>query len=150
MLAYIIDKKQRKEEINMCYYIGIEDLAANAMIEILEKKQKDGKKMESVLSVTLKDLEEYGAEVVRYINQKSDERALLILSRASTEYMFRNYSDFFEAVDEGEPAIKLREEKTVEDLKEKFRTYKSLDLISAYMAEATVEILYAKYNCQEI
>lgn len=134
----------------MCYYIGIEDLAANAMIEILEKKQKDGKKIEGALSVTLRDLEEYGAEVVRYINQKSDEKALLILSRASTEYMFRNYSDFFEAVDKGEPAIKLREGKTVEDLKEKFRTYKALDLISAYMAEATVRILYAKYNCQEI
>ena len=45
----------------MCYYIGIEDLAANTMIEILEKKQKDGKSIESVLSVTLRDLEEYGA-----------------------------------------------------------------------------------------
>ncbi len=131
----------------MCYYIGIEDLAANAMIEILEKKQKDGKSIESVLSVTLRDLEEYGAEVVRYINQTSDEKALLILSRASTEYMFRNYSDFFEAIDEEEAAIKLREGKTVEDLKEKFRTYKAFDLISAYMAETTVGILYAKYNC---
>ena len=65
----------------MCYYIGIEDLAANAMIEILEKKQKDGQSIESALSVTLKDLEEYGAEVVRYINQTFEEKALLILSR---------------------------------------------------------------------
>ena len=69
------------------------------------------------------------------------------MSRASTEYMFRNYSDFFEAIDEGESAIKLREGRTVEDLKEKFRTYKAFDLINAYMAEATVGILYEKYNC---
>ena len=131
----------------MCYYIGIEDLAANAMIEILEKKQEDGKSMEGALSVTLKDLEEYGAEVVRYINKTSHEKALLILSRASTVYMFRNYSDFFEEAEEGESAIKLREGKTVEDLKTKFRTYKAYDLINAYMAESTVKILYGKYNC---
>ena len=142
-LSYILLIRYIERGVSMCYYIGIEDLAANAMIEILEKKQKDGKSIESVLSVTLRDLEEYGAEVVRYINQTSDEKALLILSRASTEYMFRNYSDFFEAIDEEEAAIKLREGKTVEDLKEKFRTYKAFD----YMAETTVGILYAKYNC---
>lgn len=130
----------------MCYYIGIEDLAANAMIEILEKRDKDGKGIECDLSVTLRDLEEYGAKVVRYIKQTYNEKAFLILSRASTEYMFRNYSNFFEAIEERESAIKLREGTTVEDLKEKFRTYKPLDLISAYMEESTVGILYAKYN----
>lgn len=131
----------------MCYYIGIEDLAANAMIEILEKKHKDGNEMAEPLSVTLRDLEEYGAEVVRYINQRTDEKALLILSRASTMYMFRNYSEFFEESEEEESAIRLREGKTVEDLKAKFRTYKAFDLINAYMAESTVRILYEKYNC---
>lgn len=131
----------------MCYYIGIEDLAANAMIEILEKKEKDGNKVSEPLSVTLRDLEEYGAEVVRYINEETSERALLILSRAATVYMFRNYSEFFEEIEDGETAIKLREEKTVDDLKAKFRTYKACDLINAYMAESTVKVLYAKYNC---
>lgn len=131
----------------MCYYIGIEDLAANAMIEILEKKEKDGNKATEPLCVTLRDLEAYGAEVVRYINEETSEKALLILSRISTVYMFRNYSDFFEEIEEGETAIKLREGKTVEDLKQKFRTYKAFDLINAYMAESTVKVLYAKYNC---
>ena len=45
----------------MCYYIGIEDLAANAMIEILEKKQKVVKIIDSVLIVTIRDLVVYGA-----------------------------------------------------------------------------------------
>lgn len=133
----------------MCYYIGIEDLAANAMIEILEKKQKEGIIEEKPLKVTLIDLEEYGAEVVRYINKETTEKALLILSRASTIYMFRNYSDFFEEVDD-ESAIKLREGKNVDDLKEKFRTYKANDLINAYMAEATVKVLYEKYTEKRI
>lgn len=129
----------------MCYYIGIEDLAANAMIEILEKKREDGMAGKNPLTITLENLEEYGAEVVRYIDKATSETALLILSRASTTYMFRNYSDFFEEVDDG-TAIKLREGKTVEDLKEKFRTYKASDLIRAYMAEETVKVLYEKYT----
>ena len=45
-------------------------------------------------------------------------------------------------------AIKLREGKTVDYLKEKFRTYKASDLINAYMAEATVKVLYARYTTQ--
>lgn len=133
----------------MCYYIGIEDLAANAMIEILEKKSREGIFENDSVVVTFKDLEDYGAEVVRYINNETKEKALLILSKASTEFMFRNYSDFFEEVDD-ESAIKLREGKTVEDLKEKFRTYKAWELINAYMAETTVKILYDKYTGEKI
>ena len=134
----------------MCYYIGIEDLAANAMIEILEKKQQEQENIEGInLSVSLKDLEDYGAEVVRYLNNETSEKALLILSRESTDYMFKNYSDFFEE-DDNESAIKLREGKTVEDLKNKFRTYKAADLISAYMAKTTVKILYEKYTRKKL
>lgn len=133
----------------MCYYIGIEDLAANAMIEILEKKSREGIFENNSVVVTFKDLEDYGAEVVRYINNETTEKALLILSKASTEFMFRSYSDFFEEVDD-ESAIKLREGKTVEDLKEKFRTYKAWELINAYMAETTVKILYDKYTGEKI
>jgi len=63
--------------------------------------------------------------VVRYINKETSEKALLVLSRASTSYMFRNYSDFFEEVD-NESAIKLREGKTVDDLKKNFELIKHL------------------------
>ena len=119
------------------------------MIEIVEKKSKEGIFENNSVVVTLKDLEDYGAEVVRYINKETTEKALLILSKASTDFMFRNYSDFFEEVDD-ESAIKLREGKTVEDLKEKFRTYKAWELINAYMAETTVKILYDKYTGEKI
>lgn len=129
----------------MCYYIGLEDLAANAMIEILEKKQQEQEDIKEIkLSVSLKDLEYYGAEVVKYLNNKTSEKAFLILSRASTDHMLKNYSDFFKENDD-ESAIELREGKTVEDLKNKFRTYKAADLINAYMAKTTVKILYEKY-----
>ena len=134
----------------MCYYIGLEDLAANAMIEILEKKQQEQEDIKEIkLSVSLKDLEYYGAEVVKYLNNKTSEKAFLILSRASTDHMLKNYSDFFKENDD-ESAIELREGKTIEDLKYKFRTYKAADLISAYMAKTTVKMLYEKYIRKEV
>ncbi len=126
----------------MCYYIGIEDLAANALIEILQ--MKDAQEFGQCV-VTLRELEEYGAEVVRYLNARKGEKALLILSRASTTHMFKNYSDFFEEIetDRG-TAIALQKGKTVEDLIEKFRTYIAVELINAFMDEKTVRVLNAK------
>ena len=119
----------------MCYYIGIEDLAANALIEILQAKNgKDSRNFR----VTLRDLETYGEAVVKYFNKNSYEKAQLVLSRAYTSNMFRNYSDFFEEIDLGsETAIALQSGKTVEDLVNKFRVYNASDLNGAF--EATAE-----------
>lgn len=126
----------------MCYYIGIEDLAANALIEILQTKEEQDL---SQYVVTLRELEKYGAEVVRYLNKEKKEKALLVLSRASTLHMFRNYSDFFEEVETEEGrAIALQKGKTVEDLKEKFRIYLAMDLVNAFMNKKTVKVLHAK------
>lgn len=123
----------------MCYYIGIEDLAANALIEILKtKKEQD---FESCI-VTLKELEQYGAEVVRYLSEEKGEKALLILSRASTTHMFKNYSDFFEEVEtDMGTAIALQKGKTVDDLIQKFRTYIAIDLMNAFMNKETIRVL---------
>lgn len=126
----------------MCYYIGIEDLAANALIEILQTKEEQDLNQ---YVVTLRELEKYGAEVVRYLNKEKKEKALLVLSRASTLHMFRNYSDFFEEVETEEGrAIALQKGKTVEDLKEKFRIYLAMDLVNAFMNKKTVKVLHAK------
>ena len=124
----------------MCFYIGIEDLAANALIEILKTKEKD---QLNQYSVTLAELENYGAQVVRHLNDKG-EKAVLILSRESTSLMFKNYSDFFEEVEtENGIAISLRKGKTVPDLIEKFRTYLAFDLMLAFMNQETVRVLRA-------
>lgn len=118
----------------MCYYIGIEDLAANALIEILQTK---GTSESIQYPVTFKELEDYGAEVVRYLNQEKGEKALLILSRAHTTNMFRNYSDFFEEIETPRgTAIVLQKGKTVEDLIDKFRIYNAYDVIMAFVATA--------------
>lgn len=119
----------------MCFYIGIEDLAANALIEILELEDKNPE----LKSVTYAELEKYGTEVVRYL-KKNGEKAVLIFSRESTEVMLHNYSDFFEERENG-TAIGLREGKCVPDLIERFRTYLAFDVMMAFMAEVPVQKL---------
>jgi len=111
----------------MCFYIGIEDLAANAIIEILGDKKKSDEKV----IVNFAELEEYGAEVIKYLSQKG-EKAVLVLSRESTYGMFRDYSKYFKEAEEGN-AIELREGITVDDLITRFRTYLALDVMMAFM-----------------
>lgn len=119
----------------MCFYIGIEDLAANALIEILKTKEDNL----SQYTVTYAELEDYGAEVVHYLGKKG-EKAVLILSRESTSLMLHNYSDFFEEKEAG-TAIALREGKTVSDLIVRFRTYLEFDVMMAFMDDRTVQVL---------
>ena len=123
----------------MCYYIGIEDLAANALIEILKTKENE---LTEQYYVTLAELEAYGSQVIQYLNERG-EQAVLILSRENTSLMFRNYSDFFEEVETDKGiAIALKEGKTVSDLVKKFRTYLALDLMMAFMNTETVRVLH--------
>jgi len=119
----------------MCFFIGIEDLAANALIEILQNKKKNLNQY----PVSYAELENYGTEVVRYLTTKGEE-AVLIFSRESTNSMLRNYSDFFEETEDG-TAITLREGKTVPDLVERFRTYLAFDVMMAFMAKQPVQVL---------
>ena len=71
----------------MCFYIGIEDLAANALIEIMKKTDRR--------FLTYSEIESYGAEVVQILKENG-EKAVLILSRDNTDALFKNYSEFFE------------------------------------------------------
>lgn len=121
----------------MCFYIGIEDLAANALIELLKTKEGDLDQY----AVTFRELEKYGMEVVKLLISQGEE-AILILSRENTNYMFYNYSDLFEETQiEEEPAIKLKKGVTVFELIERFRTYLAFDVMMAFMDEKTVKVL---------
>ena len=115
----------------MCFYIGIEDLAANAMIEMLKK---GGQRF-----LTYNEIEMYGAEVVQILKE-----AVLILSRENTDALFRNYSEFFEESEQnGKRGIKLKENKEVEDLIQQFRGYLALDVLLAFMNQRSVQVLGA-------
>jgi hypothetical protein len=117
----------------MCFYIGIEDLAANALIEILKKGEKR--------FLTYTEMENYGTEVVRILKENG-ENAVLILSRDNTNAFFRNYSDYFEEEEyEEKKGIQLKEGKTVEDLIIQFRGYLALDVLLAFINQRSVQVL---------
>ena len=117
----------------MCFYIGIEDLAANAMIEMLNK---GGQRF-----LTYNEID--GAEVTQILKE-SGEKAVLILSREKTNIFFRNYSDFFEEDEQdGKKGIRLKTGKDVEDLILQFRGYLALDVLLAFMNQRSVKVLGA-------
>ncbi len=117
----------------MSIYIGIEDLVANALIELVERSEKK--------EVLFKQLDEYGARVVKYLNDKQ-EQAVLILSKERTDEFLHDYSDYFELfstrLDEG---IRLKEGIQVKQLWGKFRGYLSIDVMRAFMDENSVRAL---------
>lgn len=119
----------------MYFYIGIEDLAANAMIELLKK---GGQRF-----ITYNEIEMYGAEVVQILKE-SWKKAVLILSRENTDALLRNYSEFFEEEEQnGRKGIKLKDDKKVEGLIQQFRSYLALDVLLAFMNKRSVQVLGA-------
>jgi hypothetical protein len=121
----------------MCYYIGIEDLAANALILLLQMQTKGVHRS----FISYKDIERYGSMVLHVLNKKG-EKAVLILSRESTNELYRNYSDYFEeTMQNGCKGIALKKEKTMDDLIEAFRGYLPLPLLLAFVDQDSVKAL---------
>lgn len=119
----------------MSYYIGIEDLAANALIQVLSKKNKR--------FLTYSEIENYGARVLQCLTE-SGEKAVLVLSREYTAEVLRNYSDFFEEKEEqGNIGIELKSGKEIKDLIEKFRGYLALEVLKAFVDKKALDALVA-------
>lgn len=109
----------------MFKFIGIEDLVANALIELMENN--------ACREVTFETLIKYGAVVLSVMRDNGDE-AVFLLSKEHTDELIRNYSDFFEIHrgDAGSDAIVLRAEKTVDDLRARFRAFLTIDSLLAF------------------
>ena len=118
----------------MCVRIGVEDLAANALIELL--KRSDAQRF-----VSYHHIEAYGLQVAKLLQQEGEE-VMLIMSRPYTDEMLWYYEDFFEEiVEQGEAGIALKEGKTVEDLREKFRGYLGIKVLLALVNEESLKAL---------
>ena len=117
----------------MCYYIGIEDLVANALIESLKKLNKR--------ILTYEEIENYGAQVIQILNE-NNEKAILILSRNNTTALFHNYSDLFEEIDiNGQKGISLKSNVELNQLIKRFRGYLALNVLMAFINERSVSVL---------
>ena len=120
------------------FCIGIEDLAANALIEISKVDKELNQKK---LFLTYSKIEKYGVAVTEILNTQGN-KAVLTLSRENTNNFFKLYSEFFiEDEKEGEKGILLSSKKEIEDLIENFRGYLSLDLLDAFISEKSIKVL---------
>ena len=117
----------------MCIYIGIEDLVANALIELVEKSKKR--------EVLFRQLDAYGTKVIGYLNA-NHKPAALSLSRESTDEFLYEYSEYFELFSKGmDEGIRLRKNVLVDQLWKKFRGYLTVEVMLAFMNEDSVSAL---------
>lgn len=117
----------------MCYYIGIQDLVANALIELVDNN-KEGK-------VSFKELNEYGAKVLDVLNEKG-ERAVLVLSRDYTNRFIHNCTEYFEIEShDDEKYVCLKEGITTNKLRDVFRSYTTYQVLQAFVDEKSLEVL---------
>lgn len=112
----------------MYIYIEIEDLVANALIELVEKKGKR--------EVLFWELDNYGARVINELNSDGRTKAVLVVSRESQMAVLEDYTDMFEPYElGGMPGIRLRDGVEPIQLWIRFCASLSMKVISAFQAE---------------
>lgn len=121
----------------MCVYIGIENLAASAIIAKLKKDPASR-------SVSFGTLAEYGIAVVEAYNRKMDgDEAFLILSKQHTTAFLHEYSNYFalEEKEDGEKLLKLQDGTNTETLAKAFLAYFSKDIMSALDDQEALKVI---------
>lgn len=115
-------------------YIQIEDLVANAFIDLVEANLQR--------EILYSDLDKYGAKVIEQINRNGEAKAILVVSRESQLAMVEDYSDMFEAFERnGSKGIRLLDDVDSIDLWERFCTSISYTVLMAFQAPAVKEAL---------
>lgn len=122
----------------MCTFIGIESVAANALIELFEKR--------NVTEISFDTLVRYGMQVVRILQTKTHDEVVLLLSRKYQINMVENYSDFFEAdfSTQGSGVFRLKganKQDTLQSLKEYFRWTLSIQILDAFTSDDALHVL---------
>lgn len=122
----------------MGYYIGIEDLVANALIELVEKTGNR--------TVSFSQLNKYGEAVIAKL-KKEDMDVTLIFSRDITAQFFHDCSDIF-TINETDTDIQitLNENIPTSYLRKKFRINLALHLLSAFVSPDTVNTIIGELN----
>ena len=120
----------------MCTFIGIESLAANALIELFDHNH--------TREVSFDTLVDYGLTVVQIYQRETGEEAILLLSEKYQMDMMENYSEFFSVKMDGAGRGTLSLKENVQDMDELrnyFRWTMNLQLINAFIAPEALEKL---------
>lgn len=120
----------------MCYYVGIEALAGNALVYLLSND--DTEQPEVLLSV----LVDYGISAVRFLNEDQHD-AVLLMSRNRTDAFISWCSDLVEIkhYPSSRASISLRKGKTREDLADRLLGTIATPVYKALNNESVLEIL---------
>lgn len=116
----------------MCTFIGIESVTANALIELLERRNER--------EVSFDMLVRYGTQVARVLQESFHEEPVLLFSRKYQISMIENYPDFFEtdlSCSGQSMLFRLKGEdkqKTIEALTKHFRCTIGMQLLQAFMS----------------
>lgn len=111
----------------MCYYIGVEDLVANALIELVEQTGNR--------TVSFSQLHKYGDAIIAKL-KKDNTEAMLIFTREKTDQFFHNCSDVFSITEtEHDVLITLKDGISTTYLRQRFRIRLALSLLKAFVAE---------------
>ncbi len=121
----------------MYRYIGIEDLVASALIELMKHENATRK-------ISLQTLSEYGTTIVKFLT-KQGQNAILFLTKESTYEFVHDYAEFF-AIEtySGIEYIELRDSVTIEDLRSQFRKNLTVDLAKALVQNESLSALNIK------
>lgn len=108
----------------MCYFIAIEDLIENALINELVGEDN---------FISYRELKEYGAKAVNILLNEG-EKAVLVLSREKTAHMLSDYSAYIEEREEnGLKGIGLKKDANQAELIKELRGYLPLDVVLAFI-----------------
>lgn len=114
------------------HQIEIQDLAANALIELAEIGER---------KVSFETLNRYG-DAVQEILSGQGKDAVLVLSRDRTNAFIHQYKAYFQLMEnENKEYVALREGISADDLRDDFRAFHSIDMIHAYVDKRSLNIL---------
>ncbi len=118
----------------MYRYIGIEDLVASALIELMRREEANRK-------ISLQTLADYGTVIVKLLTE-SGQNAILFLTKESTYEFVHDYADYFSIkVYANVEYIELKDGITVSELRSQFRKNLTVDLAKALTGKESLEVL---------
>lgn len=118
----------------MYRYIGIEDLVASALIELMRHAESNRK-------VSLQTLADYGTVIVKILTE-SGQDAILFLTRESTYEFVHDYAEYFSIkMYDSIEYIELKEGITDQDLRRQFRRNLTVDLAKALTEKESLKVL---------
>lgn len=117
----------------MAYFIGIEDLAANALIELVEKTGKR--------TVLFSQLNNYGNAIMTSL-KKDNMDVTLIFTKNTTEKFFHDCSDVFIIKEiKNDVEITLKEGISTDILRNRFRINIAFNLLKAFVSDSAFKAL---------